>query len=176
MIIKDSIMCLNADAIPYSKPLPGNYSIVQRGGGQGDKTVLQRLWQTLNCFDWDFTKKICMFRYTVVTTTTYLTEKELLRIVCGKQPIFPISKQLLKETRVIYTEYLMQSRGKAYFPACSKGGNIWHFKELFLALQPRVKKFSRNYSSLKLPMFSECHFSDMSVGSCIKVQILILRW
>lgn len=24
---------------------------------EGNKTVLQMLWQTSNCFDWDFTKK-----------------------------------------------------------------------------------------------------------------------
>lgn len=96
---------------------------------EGNKTVLQIFWQTLNCFDWDFTKKVFTFRYTFVTTPLSL-----------KRPIFPISKQLLKEIKVIYTEYLIQSKGKAYFSACSKGCNIWYLKEVFLALQPRVKK------------------------------------
>lgn len=94
---------------------------------EGNKTVLLMLWQTSNCFDGDFTKKVFAFRYTFVTTPILL-----------KCPIQTIAQQ---EIKVIYIEYLTQSSGKAYFSECSKGCNTRYLKEVFLALQPWVKEF-----------------------------------
>lgn len=84
-------------------------------------------------------------------------------------PFFPSSNNCIKQLKSFTLNTLFSQQERHTFLKASKVLGIsrkcsWHF-----SLQ---KKNPINYSSLKLPMFGECYFKDMSVGCCTKIQIL----